>query len=104
MQVLSAKRREGNCTNKYLRGLRNQNGDHLVNICESNIIETQVSELARILFPVECKIDKNEKKLTTELQQMHAFTYEYLLNQSVFYQVSNTVSDGVFKRKCSMEK
>ena len=62
MQVLPAKRREGNCSNKYLRGLRNQNGDHLVNICESNIIETYVCELARILFPVECKIDKNEKK------------------------------------------
>ena len=35
---------------------------------------------------------------------MDAFTYEYLLNQSAFYQVLNAVSDGVFKRKCLMEK
>ena len=42
MRVLSAKRREGNCTEKYLRGLRNKNGEHLANICESNILEKQV--------------------------------------------------------------
>ena len=37
---------------------------------------------------------------------MDAFTYEYLqsVNQSVFYQVLNAVSDGAFKRKCLMEK
>ena len=30
---------------RYSRGLRNQNGEHHVNLCESNILETQV------LFP-----------------------------------------------------
>ena len=30
---------------------------------------------------------------------MDAFIYEYLLIQSVFYQVLNKASDGVFKRK-----
>ena len=35
---------------------------------------------------------------------MNAFTYEYLLNQSVFYQVLNAFSDGVFERKCLMDK
>ena len=37
---------------------------------------------------------------------MDAFTYEYLqsVNQLVFYQVLNAVSDGAFKRKCLMEK
>ena len=34
-----------------LGGLKNQNGEHTVNIYKSNIIETQ--ELARTLFPVE---------------------------------------------------
>ena len=31
--------RKGNCTEKYFRELRDQNGEHLVNICESNILE-----------------------------------------------------------------
>ena len=37
---------------------------------------------------------------------MDAFTYEHLqsVNQLVFYQVLNAVSDGVFERKCLMEK
>ena len=40
MQVLAAKRREGNFTETYLRGLKNQNGEHLVNICELSILES----------------------------------------------------------------
>ena len=32
-----------NITGRYSRGLRNQNGEHLVNIYESNILETQVN-------------------------------------------------------------
>ena len=36
MQVLLAKRQEENCTG------RNQNGEHLVNLYESNNFETQV--------------------------------------------------------------
>ena len=57
MQVLPAKRREENCTERYLRGSRNRNGEHLANICESKT------------------------------------------HQSVFYQVLNEVSDGVFSEK-----
>ena len=34
MQVLLAKRREETCTERYLRGLRNQNGKHLVNLVD----------------------------------------------------------------------
>ena len=40
MQVLAVKRREVNYTGRYLRGLRNQNGERLVNICKPNILET----------------------------------------------------------------
>ena len=46
MQELKAnqtKRREENCTERYSRGLKDQNGEHLVSICESNILETQVN-------------------------------------------------------------
>ena len=40
------KRREENCTGRYSRGLRDLNEKHLVNLCESNILETQV------MFPI----------------------------------------------------
>ena len=36
-----SKRREGNCAGRYSRGLRNQNGEHLV--CELNILKKQVN-------------------------------------------------------------
>ena len=51
--MLPAKRREENCTGKGSRGLRNQDGEHLVNLCQSNILETTYNQLARILFPFE---------------------------------------------------
>ena len=35
-----SKRREENSTGRSSRGFRNQNGKHLLNLCESNIIET----------------------------------------------------------------
>ena len=38
-----SKRREENCRAKYSRKLRNQNGEHPVNLYESNILETQVN-------------------------------------------------------------
>ena len=63
MQVLSAKKQEENCTGRYSKGLRNQNENDLVNLCESNNFETQVigtpslnnynGELARTLIPAE---------------------------------------------------
>ena len=37
-----SKRQEKNCPGRYSRRLRNQNGEHLVNLCESDILETQV--------------------------------------------------------------
>ena len=36
------KTKKKNSTGRYLRGLRNQNGEHLLNLCKSNILETQV--------------------------------------------------------------
>ena len=42
MQVMPAashsKRREENCAGTYLNGLRNQHGEHLVNLSESKIL------------------------------------------------------------------
>ena len=38
-----SKKPEENCTGKYLRGLRNPNWKHLVNLCESNILEMQLN-------------------------------------------------------------
>ena len=42
-------KRKENITVRYSRGLRNQNGKHLVNIYESNIVETQVNQ-AEVYF------------------------------------------------------
>ena len=44
MQVLPSKAKEEKkySTGSYSRGLRNQNGEHLVNLCKSNILEIQV--------------------------------------------------------------
>ena len=39
---------EENCLWRYSRGLRNQNGEHLINPCESSILETQVPELLKL--------------------------------------------------------
>ena len=39
------KRREEHCTGRYSRGLMIQNGEHLVNLCESNILKAQVTFL-----------------------------------------------------------
>ena len=33
------KRRKENYTERYSRGLMNQNGEHLMNLCELNILE-----------------------------------------------------------------
>ena len=38
-----SKRREENCRRRYPIGLRNQYGEHHVNLCESNILQTQVT-------------------------------------------------------------
>ena len=65
--VASQSRRQGEkCVVRYSRGLRNQNGQQPVNLCESNIPETQVmdpyrSELAsRTLFPVKSSSIQNK--------------------------------------------
>ena len=44
------KRREEHCTGRYLRGLMIQNGEHLVNLCESNILKAQVTFL-KVNYP-----------------------------------------------------
>ena len=48
MKILPAKAKdEKTFTGRYSRGLWNQNGEHLVNLCESNILETQVIQPER---------------------------------------------------------
>ena len=37
------KKQEENSWEKYSRGLRNQNGEHSVNISKANILETQLN-------------------------------------------------------------
>ena len=44
-QVLPDKRQE-NCAGRYSKDLKNKNGEHLVSLCESNNLETQV------IFPI----------------------------------------------------
>ena len=43
-------RLEENCTGRYSRGLRNKTGEHLVNVWESNILETQVNQPERYVL------------------------------------------------------
>ena len=62
MQVLAAKANHlKNCTGRYLRGLRNINGNHLVIPSESNILEKQViyvyGQTFISLFPVQSTKD-----------------------------------------------
>ena len=40
--VASQNKRQEICTGTSSRGLRNHNGEHRLNLCESNILETQV--------------------------------------------------------------
>ena len=40
--VSQSKRQEEIFTESYLRGPMNHNGEHLLNLCESNTFETQV--------------------------------------------------------------
>ena len=42
MQVLPTKRREGNCTERYLGRFKNQDGGLLVTLCKPNIFKIQV--------------------------------------------------------------
>ena len=57
-----------NCTGRYLRGLRNINGDHLVIPSESNILEKQVIfslYMAQLLFHYFLfKVQKTKIKIT----------------------------------------
>ena len=58
MKRLPGKRPEEIWAERYSKGLKNQNGEYLVNLYKSNTLETQViflmgSELARTFFPFE---------------------------------------------------
>ena len=79
MQVLPAKIPEGNCTTRYSKGLKNQNWEHVRNLCEQNKLEAQVifpytavSELARALFLVESTNSTKMHRAPTECW-MHYF-------------------------------
>ena len=107
MQVLPAKRWEWNCTERYLRGLKNQYGEHLVNICEqtsSKVIAKWISQNFTTLFPVGSTNDKNKNNSPQVIGDGCNHLWILAIILSVFYQVLNAVSDGVFKRKCLMEK
>ena len=97
-----SKRREGNCTGWYSTGLRNQNVEHLVNLCESNILETKVN-YQELYFMLKVQIALKLNSPRSCWKWMHLgrnVTYECLLSQSVFYQVLNAVSsDGVFNKR-----
>ena len=87
-----------------MRRLRNQNEEHFVNLCESNILETKVpSGLAWTLFPVE-STSKVKIKITHHRVIGDGCIWEGIslinacwVSQSVFYQVLQAVSDDVFK-------
>ena len=52
MQVLVAKRQEEICTERYSKELRNQNGQHLVNLYESiNLEKPAIFQLVHELTP-----------------------------------------------------
>ena len=77
MQVSPVKRGEPNCTGRYSRGLKNQNGESLVNLCEWNILETQfIYGLARILF-------LSESTSATKLTHHRKEYYLWVLAESV---------------------
>ena len=101
MQVSPVKRGEPNCTGRYSRGLKNQNGESLVNLCEWNILETQfIYGLARILFLSE----STSATKTNSSQKGILLLSACWVSQSVFCQVLNAVRDGLLKIKCLMEK
>ena len=80
----------------------NQNEEHLVNICELNILESH--RLPRTL-QFYLTNDKNENNSPQSYRRwMHLLmnTCNQSISSSVFYQVLNAVSDGAFKRKCLM--
>ena len=111
MQVLPAKRREGYYTEKYQRGLRNRNREHLVNLCEISPRKTpksKLSQLARALFPVESNKNENNTPKSRRRQMYLRMNINYECSikrsinffiQSVFCQVLKAVSDGLLKRK-----
>ena len=80
MQVLATKTREGNCTERYFRGFKNQNGEHLVNICQSKILGSHNRN------------DENENNAPQNYGRwMHSLMNA--CSQSLFYQVLDAVSD-----------
>ena len=103
-----SKRWKENSTGRFSIGSRNQNGKHLVNLFEANILEGQVifPELVKTLFPVEStnniKINIIHHRVIGDgcICQGISHMNTCWVSQSVFYQFLNVVSDGVFKRKC----
>ena len=93
MQVLSAKK-EQNYTVRYLKGLKNQNWEHLVFWCESSSLETgHIDELTRILFPFEStniiKIKVTRHKVIGDgcIWEGISLMSTCWVSQSVFHQV-----------------
>ena len=93
-------RREETYKGRYLRGLKNQNGEHLVNLCKSKIIKTQVNQ-AELYFLLKAQIAKTKishhRVVGDEsIWEGILFVNACSVSQSLFYQVLNAVSDNVF--------
>ena len=61
MQHFLAKRQEEACPVRYLKGLKNENPEHLVNLCESNSFETQVIVMNWTEFYFNLKVQITKK-------------------------------------------
>ena len=82
---------------KIFKWIKESKGEHTVNICELNILET----LAKTLFPVKSSyIRITYRSCRRWMNSGRNITYECCVSQSVLYEVLNVVPDDVFKRKC----
>ena len=105
---VKAKRRDKNCSGRHSRGLRSQNWEHLVNLCESNILQKQV------IFPIQgqnfISVLPGESTNDIEIKITHhrvigngciweiiSLTNACRLSQQLLYQVLNAVSDVLKK-------
>ena len=61
MQHFLAKRQEEACPVRYLKGLKNENTEHLVNQCESNSFEIQVIVMNWTEFYFNLKVQITKK-------------------------------------------
>ena len=66
-----------NCSGKYSKGLKNEDGEHPVNLCEPNNLEMQfifpnssIVNKPELYFLLKVQITYKSKQLVTELYEM----------------------------------